>query len=194
MPQVAQQIAADVVWAVVDLWWRSPLAQDGADPPHRGIQHGRQRLEVTVGARGDESVGDELMFGIGDVGEPGRGAGELHPGAPCELATGADGPAHGLSDLLERNLEHVVQHEGHPLAGREPPQHLQHRIADLVIEGDPIGRIGIAGSHVIDRSRLVGAFMPDAGRTHLVQAQPSGDHCEPTPNVIDLRHVRSGQP
>ncbi len=60
---------------------------------------------------------------------------------PRELATGADGPAHRLGDLLERHLEHVVKHERHPLTGTQPPQHLQQRGADLVVEGDPVGGI-----------------------------------------------------
>ena len=83
------------------------------------------------------------MFGVADVGQPRRGVGELRPGPPGELTTGTDGPAHRLGDLLERQLEYVVQHERHPLAGAQPPQHLQQRGADLVVEGDPVGGIKV---------------------------------------------------
>ena len=65
----------------------------------------------------------------------------LRAGPPGELATGADGPAHRLGDLLERHLEYVVQDERHPLTGTQPPQHLQQRGADLVVERDPVGGI-----------------------------------------------------
>ena len=34
-----------------------------------------------------------------------------------------------------------MQHERHPLAGTQPLQHLQQRRANLVVEGDPVGRL-----------------------------------------------------
>ena len=113
--------------------------------------------------------------------------------SPGELAAGADGPPHRFGDLLERDLKDVVQDEGDPLAGCEPAQHLQQRTADLVIEGDPIGRIRIGGRHDIDRVALGGSFAPDARRADLVQAEPTGDHREPAPDVVDLSHIGSGQ-
>jgi len=110
MSEVTKQVAANGVRAVIDLWRRSAVADHGADPPYSGIQHGGQPLEVSVRARGDEFLCDELMFGFGDVGKPGRSGGELAPRASGELAAGANGPAHGRGDLVERDLEDVVKH------------------------------------------------------------------------------------
>ena len=55
---------------MVDLRRRGEVAEDRADAPHGRIQHGGQRLQIAVGARGDELLGDELMFGVADVGQP----------------------------------------------------------------------------------------------------------------------------
>ena len=147
--QVAQQVRSHLFRAVVDLRRRGEIADDRADAPHGRIQNGGQRLQIAVGARGDEPFGDDLMFGVADVGDPRPDAlqrCELRPGPPRELATGADGPAHRLGDLLERHLEDVVQDERHPLTGTQPPQHLQQRGADLVVERDPVGGIGLAAT------------------------------------------------
>ena len=83
------------------------------------------------------------MFDVADVDEPRRGVGELRPCSPGELPTRPDGPAHRLGDLVERQLEDVVKHEGDPLAGTEPSQHLQQRGANLVVESGPVGRLEV---------------------------------------------------
>ena len=81
------------------------------------------------------------------------------PRPPRELAAGADRPADGVGDLVERHGEHVVQHERDPLRRAQPPQHLQQRGTDLVVEGDAVGGVGRAG-----RRRRIGRSV---GVTHV---------------------------
>ena len=127
--------------------------------PHTvGVEHRRQRLEVTVRAGGDEGLGDVLVFGRARR-SAGRGAGvgELRPGPARELTTRADGPADRLGDLVERHREHVVQHERHPLPRAQPAQHLEQRGAHLVVEGDAVGGVVRAGGRrrVVSGGRIV---------------------------------------
>ena len=137
------------------------------------------------------------MLGVRYVSQPGRRGLELRPGAARELTTCPDGPPHRLGDLLERDTEHVVQHERHPLAGTEAPQDLQQGGADLVVEGDPIGRTKILRlvnrSGGLEDSRLAGTFVTDACRPDLVEAQPPRDHRQPATNVVNLRLIGSCQ-
>jgi len=90
------------------------------------------------------------MLGVADVGGPRRRPRELGAGPPRELATGADGPAHRLGDLLERHLKDIVQDERHALTGTQPPQHLQERGADLVVQRDPVDGVGLVRRHDIE--------------------------------------------
>ena len=42
----------------------------------------------------------------------------------------------------ERHAEHVVQDEHDPLGRAEPLQHDEQGQLDVVVEGDPVGRVG----------------------------------------------------
>ena len=68
--QVAQQVRSHLFRAVIDLRRRGEVTEDRADAPYGRIQNGGQRLQIAVGARGDEPLGDELMFGVTDVRDP----------------------------------------------------------------------------------------------------------------------------
>ena len=137
---------------VVDLRRRRSVAQHRPDAPHRRIENRGQRLQVAVGARGDELLGDKLMFDVADVDKPRRRIGELRPCSPRELPTRPHRPAHRLGDLVERQLEDVMQHEGDPLAGTQPSQHLQQRGANLVVESGPVGRLEVGRGNDIEGS------------------------------------------
>ncbi|GAB4598045.1 hypothetical protein MOKP4_43630 [Mycobacterium avium subsp. hominissuis] len=115
---------------------------------------------------------------------------EFRPGAPGQLAAGANRAAHGVRDGLEGHPEHVVQHEADPLPRAEPAQHLQQRGADLVVEGDPVGRVEPRRGRLL--ADIARTFVPRAGRAQLVQAEPAGHHGQPAPHVVDV--ARGGQP
>ena len=86
------------------------FGQDG----RLGVEHGHQGLEVTALGRGREGVEDTSLGGL--VGH-GRCGGSHAPSRPArQLGRGGARGASGLTDLLERDAEHVVQHESHPLA------------------------------------------------------------------------------
>ncbi len=121
---------------------------------------------------------------------------EFRPRAPRQLTTGAHRAAHRLGDRVERNPEHVVQHERHPLAGAEPAQHLQQRRADLVVQGDPIGRV--QPTRLVERGHLwadvAGPLVAGARRTHLIEAEPTRDHRQPGADIVDLVEVGAREP
>ena len=122
--QVAQQVDGDVVRAVVDLRWRGGIGEHGADSPHRRVEHRGQRLQIAVGARGDELLGDELVFGRRHLARLRLSESEFRPGTSCELAAGAHRTPDRLGDGIEGNAEDVMQHERDPLAGAQSAQHL----------------------------------------------------------------------
>ncbi len=117
---------------------------------------------------------------------------EFGPCAPRQLTAGTDRAAHGLRDRVEGDTEYVVQHEGDPFTGAEPAQYFEQRGADLVIEGDPVGRVEAA------RCRLVldvaGALVPGAGRAHLVETEAARHHGQPAADVLDLVPVGARKP
>ena len=127
--------------AVVDLRWRGRIDEHGPDTPYRRVEHRGQVVHIAVGARGDEFVGDDLVFGHQHVTRIRLRHSKFSPGTPRQLSAGADRAAHRFGDRVERDPEHVVQHERHPLTRTEPTQHLQQRRSDLVIQGDLIGRV-----------------------------------------------------
>ena len=79
-----------------------------------------------------------------------------------------------------------MKYERDPFARAQPPQHLQQRGAHLVVEGDPVGRIGFMRRGDVEDTGLVGVFMPNPGRSSLVQAEPPGDDRQPGADIVDL--------
>ncbi len=131
------------------------------------------------------------MLGRRDVGRPGRRLGELRPGPAGELTARPRRPPDGLGDLVERNGEHVVQHERHPLPRGEPLQHLQQGGVHLVVEGHAVGGIVPGGDVVFGPQHRL---EPDPRRSELIQAQPPGDDGQPAADVVDRGRVGAGQP
>ncbi len=118
--------------------------------------------------------------------------GEFRSRAAGELPARSSGPPHSLGDLVERDRENVVQYERDPLPRAQPAQHLEQCVADLVVERHAVGRI---------ERRCDGLLFGDECgleshpcRPQLIQAQPPGNHHEPTPNVVDVGELRPGQP
>ena len=102
-----------------------------------------------------------------------------------------------LGNRVERHAEHVVQHKRHPLPRAEPAQHLQQRRADLVVQGDPIGRVR-SRRVLVERGHLgtdvAGPLVASPRRTHLVEAEPAGHHRQPRADILDLAEVGAGEP
>lgn len=136
------------------------------------------------------------MFGRRYLGQLRPLVGELRPRATGQLPAGPDWSAHRFGDGVERNPEHVVQHERHSLTGAESLQHFQQCGADLVVEGDPIR--GVCAPRLVERGHIwTNVFRPltaGPGRTDLVEAQPAGYHRQPAADVVDLAQVGTGQP
>ena len=131
------------------------------------------------------------MVGPYHVGGRGCRIGELAAGAAGQLAAGARGPADGLGDLVERDREHVVQDERHPLPRRQPVQHLQQRGVHLVVQGHAVGGVAFGCDVVFGPQHRL---EPDPRRPELIEAQPAGDDGQPTPDVVERRLVGAGQP
>jgi hypothetical protein len=103
------------------------------------------------------------------------------PGPAGELAGGGRRPAGGRGDVLERQAEHVVQHERHALGGIQRVEHDQQRQPDRVGQHRFLLWPGIHGGCrvVRDEGPLV-AGLP--GSQH-VQAYPGDDRGEPAVEV-----------
>ena len=121
-----------------------------------GVEHRNQRVEVSAPRGGEEGV-DELS--LADRIEV-RYRGTLHPAACAtgELPCRGGRALHQRSDLVERDREHVVQHEREPLGRcqrlehdeqREPDrvreQRLMLRVDALLGTDDRLGNAGLQG-------------------------------------------------
>ena len=107
------------------------------------------------------------MLGGADVdGGAGLAVLDLLAGPAGQLAAGRRGPAKCLRNGVERHAENVVQDERHPLGGAEPLQHDKQGQLDVVVEGDPIGRVDgrllaygrLTGRYELDLAGVVRAF------------------------------------
>ena len=96
-----------------------------------GMEHGEQRVEVAVARGGQEGVDDFPLAGAIRAGSRGR---TLHPAARAarELPGRARGASQDRRDLVEGQVEHVVQHEGHPLGRRQRVEDHEERETDRV--------------------------------------------------------------
>jgi hypothetical protein len=150
-----------------------------------GIEHGHELGEITTGAGGDEPLGQGALPGDLHVGV----AGELtvanrSAGPAGQLAAGGGAPAHDVADRLEREAEDVVQHESRPLGRREPIEHHGEGELDLVVEGDPVGRVtALPAQHWrVDVGEPTGGGLePGVRRVQMVEAQPPDDDHQPAP-------------
>src|SRR4029450_6377380 len=129
-PEVTQQRPRYAVGAALDLRAAAPRPElrritsgEVSHAPDLLVPHSSQRLEVTVGASGQESLGDLVQFLVGPLPPGGIGAAcHLGAGPLGQLAAGRRRLAEDLRDLVEGKLEDIVQYEGDAFGRAEPLQ------------------------------------------------------------------------
>jgi hypothetical protein len=142
--------------------------------------------------RRDEGVDDPALAGQIGIG---HGLLALHAAArtACELARRLGRAIDDPGDLVERNREHVMEHERKPLRGAQRIEHDEqrrtdrlgeHRLAlDIVVVGHRLGNLR--------RDRLLAARL---ARAQHVEADTCDDGRQPAAEVLDLRRVGAAQP
>ena len=174
-------------------------AEQCGDAVDVGVEHREQRLHVAAGAGGGEPLGHVAHRGAVARQRAPRAAPDRLPGPAGELATGAGRPAHDLGHGVEREVEHVVQHEGGAFGGGQAIEHHAEGPGHLVVERDPIGRIGTAGrSHGPARrhrrlTRLAGHLAAHVGRPHAIERNVADDDGQPSAQVVDGVDVGPGE-
>ena len=170
--------------------------QPGIGPEHDiGVEHGDQRVEVTLARGGDEGV-DDLPLGA-EVGvRERRGTADAAAGTARELPSRVGRALHDRRDLLERHREHVVQDERESLGGSEGLEHDQEREADRVGQQSLVLGVGAVGG-IDDRVGHVHVerlLTPRLARSEHVQ-RDARDHCrQPCSEVLDLAPIGAAEP
>ena len=151
----------------------------GCDHDVRGEQR-EQPVELATPGGGHEGVHD-LPVGQRRVH---RRRPQLGTRPRRELASRGGGGVEDLGDRGELDREAVVQHEGHPLLGRQAVEHERERSPHLAGEHHLVG-----GVESTDRVLGEGAGVVDEHRAayaQTVEAQPAGHRGEPGGEVVDL--------
>jgi hypothetical protein len=101
-----------------------------------GIEHGEERVEVTIARGGEEGFNDLFLFflvcgrlGVVVVAGGGLRSADAAAGAAGELARRLGRAVDDGADLLEGNREHVVEDVGEPLCGGERLEYDEQREA-----------------------------------------------------------------
>jgi hypothetical protein len=171
-------------------------SRDGLQPAPAvvGVQHGpvvqegQQGGQVAVLHRAQPRVEHRALLAPGRA--HGRRVPEPAAGTGGELARGVGGAVERDSDLLEREAEHVVQHEGEPLGGRQRLQHDQQRDADPVAERGQLGRVAEVGDRLVLPGQHLPRPLPGPARAlQLVEADPRDDGRQPGVEVLDRGDV-----
>ncbi len=123
---------------------------------------------------------------------------EFRTRTPRQLTAGADRATHGFGNRIERDAEHVVQHERDPFARTEPLQDFHQRRAHLVVESDPIGRVQASRFRDLGVESAIGGtaqpLVAHSRRAHLIEAEPARDDGEPAADVVDIVGSDSRKP
>jgi hypothetical protein len=156
------------------------------------VEDPQQALEV-AGLRGAQERGDDAPLGVG-VAPPVAVAPLPHtPSGPAGELAGRLGRAlQDRADLLERDGEHVVQHERHPLGGRQRVEDDEQRAPDRVGDGRLVGRAR-ASRHGVVRL-LDGVLPPRSAGAQPVEADAGDDRRQPAAEVVDAVRVAAGEP
>ena len=160
------------------------------------VEHRKKLVEITVGARRDESAGHYPMPWRFDRGMSGvAGVADLAACPAGQLPACSFRPADRLGDKLKRQLENVVKNKRDTLGGGEALEHDEQGESHLVVKGHPVGgidyrRISVA---VAARCHVFGAFAAPRRRLDVVETEPTGDHDQPAPGVIDATQRRLHQ-
>ncbi len=163
-----------------------------------GGEHGKQPREITLPGRGQERVDD--LPGRCVRGRRRRAQPDPSAGPAGQHLRRPSAPAQDRGDRVERDLEHVVEHERDPFGWSEGIHDDVQRNADGVREQgfflgiDPGGPGGLRREHSErDLERLLG---PHSAPAERVQADPAG-HCgEPAAQVLEAAGTgpRQSQP
>jgi hypothetical protein len=113
-------------------------------------RYGEQAGHVAPSGRGEERL-HQLSICTALVVVGPSGALDPAPGAAGELARRDRRPIHDASDVVERDIEKIVKHEGHALRGREAVQDHHQRDTDglggaCVLLGIHCGRVILGGT------------------------------------------------
>jgi len=143
------------------------------------VQHGDQRVEVTVPQRGQERVDDPPLPGQVDLAGRGRA---LDPaaGPAGQLAGGHGGALQDGGDVVEGHGEDVVQDEGEAFGRGQGVEHHHQRRADRVGQQDR--GLRVTGFVVVWRlgQRVIQRLLPAAPpRAQHLQALPGHDRGQP---------------
>jgi hypothetical protein len=177
------------------------------------VEHRQQRLEVARPRGGDKGLGDRPLPGQPpgrDWPAPGLTGRDVLPGGPSdpapaparELPRTVGRAPRDLRDLAERNPEHVVQYERHPLGRRQPVEHDEQRQPDrvgqdrLLLGAADVGRARADAGYRVGLEVRLGAGRPllpaRPPRAEHVQAQPRRDRGQPAVQVRDIVRARPG--
>jgi hypothetical protein len=140
----------------------------GLDAAHDvGGEEAEQSVDVAARCRPAERLDDGTVCRqVGRDARVGRAA-HTGPGAARELLRGDRRPAHDRRDLVERHGEQVVQHEGHPLGGRQPVEHDEHRLPHRLGVLGRVRRVGgTDGDRPTELDASAGTGVGDHIRAH----------------------------
>ena len=114
-------------------WLPEPIVLIDDAEDHIGVEDGDQPLEVAVARRREEGVDQLTLLVEARLGVQRRA---LHTAASSarELTRGVGRAVEDGGDLVEWDAEHVVEHEGEPLARRQRLEHDEQRQADRVCD------------------------------------------------------------
>ena len=162
------------------------LAGAAGTEHHVRVEYAYQRVEVTGSGGREERVDDLALLGEVGIGLRHCSA-DPAPRAAGELSGRVGGAIDDLSDLGERDSEHVVQHVGDPLGGGQHLEHHeqcepdgvghQHLPLGIGLLVDLHDRLGHPAAHIILAARLPGA--------QHVDAHPANDRGQPRAGVVD---------
>ena len=99
-----------------------------------GVEHGHEGVEVAGPSSREEGIHDRTLASGIALGGCGLGALDPATGSARQLPRCLRSAAHHGPDLVEGQVEHVVEHEGQALWGREGVEH------DLEGEADRVGQ------------------------------------------------------
>jgi hypothetical protein len=169
------------------------------------IEHRQQRLEVAPARGGQEGADQRLL--VGQIGVGGRPP-ELHAaaGAARQLPRRHRRAPHDRRDVIEREIEHVVQDERHPLCRRQRLQHHQQGDADrvgqqqLALGPTPQVDVGVgvgvpvAARNQIGQVAIGGLLVAGLARAQHVQADARHHRRQPAAEVVDRAAVGPAEP
>ena len=179
-----------------------PRAADDHGPPRAacpeldfGGEHGEQPGEVAAASRREERVHDLPRGRV----RTGRRRAQPDPAASSagQHLGGRGAPAEDRGDRAERDLEHLMEDERHPLRRGEGVHDHVQRNADRVREQGLLLRIDPGALHRLTREHPDGELewllAPHPAPAQGIEADPAGHGGEPAAQVLDVPAAGTGQ-